>query len=104
MLGCNQFVKKEMYSSNLETFEELSNQPDVMCRGGSVIVSPVGEVIAGPLYDEEGVLYADLDLSEIAKAKVDFDVMGHYARSDIFQLHVNSAPHLPVKYESKKNL
>ena len=103
VLGCNQFVTKEMYPSHLETFEELSDQPDVMCRGGSVIVSPFGEVIAGPLYDEEGILYADLDLSEIAKAQVDFDVVGHYARSDIFQLHVNSAPHLPVTYESKKN-
>ena len=74
-----------------------------MCRGGSVIVSPVGEVIAGPLYDEEGILYADLDLSEIAKAKIDFDVVGHYARSDIFQLHVNSEPQLPVIYKTKKN-
>jgi nitrilase len=104
VLGCNQFVTKAMYPSDLETFEELSNLPDVMCRGGSVIVSPVGEVIAGPLYDEEGILYADLDLSEIAKAKIDFDVVGHYARSDIFQLHVNSAPQLPVIYESKKNV
>jgi nitrilase len=103
VLGCNQFVTKEMYPSDLETFEELSNQPDVVCRGGSVIVSPLGEVLAGPLYDEEGILYADLDLSEITKAKVDFDVVGHYARSDIFQLHVNTAPHLPVTYESKKN-
>jgi nitrilase len=103
VLGCNQFVTKEMYPSDLETFEELSDQPDVMCRGGSVIVSPVGEVIAGPLYDEEGILYADLDLSEIAKAKVDFDVVGHYARSDIFQLHVNSEPQLPVIYKTQKN-
>ncbi len=104
VLGCNQFVTKEMYPSDLETFEELSDQPDVMCRGGSVIVSPFGEVIAGPLFDEEGILYADLDLSEIAKAKVDFDVVGHYARPDIFQLHVNSEPQVPVIYESKKNL
>ncbi len=103
VLGCNQFVTKEMYPSDLETFEELSDQPDVMCRGGSVIVSPFGEVMAGPLYDKEGILYADLDLSEIAKAKVDFDVVGHYARPDIFQLHVNSAPQLPVAYESRQD-
>jgi len=102
VLGCNQFVTKDMYPSDLETFEELSIQPDIMCRGGSVIVSPFGEVIAGPLYDEEGILYADLDLSEIVRAKVDFDIVGHYARPDIFQLHVNSTPHLPVTYESKK--
>ncbi len=104
VLGCNQFVTKEMYPSDLETLEELSNQPNVMCRGGSVIVSPFGEVIAGPLYDKEGIIYADLDLSEITKAKIDFDVVGHYARSDIFQLHVNSKPQLPVTYGLKENV
>jgi nitrilase len=103
VLGCNQFVTKEMYPSDLETFKELSIQPDVMCRGGSVIVSPFGEVMAGPLYDKESILYAVLDLSEIAKAKLDFDVVGHYARPDIFQLHVNSAPQLPVTYESRQD-
>ncbi len=103
VLGCNQFITKKMYPTDLETFEELSNQPDVMCRGGSVIISPFGEVIAGPLYDKEGILYADLDLSEIIKAKIDFDVVGHYARSDIFHLHVNSKPQLSVTYGLKEN-
>jgi nitrilase len=88
-----------MYPPNLKTLEELDKQPDVMCRGGSVIISPFGEVIAGPLY---GTLYADLDLSEIVKGKVDFDVVGHYARSDIFQLYVNSEPHAPVTFTSGK--
>jgi len=68
-----------------------------------VIVSPFGEVMAGPLYDKEGILYADLDLSEIAKAKVDFDVVGHYARPDVFQFHVNSVPQLPVTYGSRRD-
>ena len=103
VLGCNQFVTKEMYPSDLETLEELSDQPDVMCRGGSVIVSPFGDVMAGPLYGEEGILYADLDLSETIKAKVDFDVVGHYARPDIFRLYVNSEPQSPVVSESRKN-
>jgi len=103
VLGCNQFVTKEMYPSDLETLVELSDQPDVMCRGGSVIVSPFGEVMAGPLYDEESILYADLDLSETTKAKVDFDVVGHYARPDIFRLYVNSEPQPPVAAEFRKN-
>ena len=88
---------------DLRRIEELSDQPDVMCRGGSVIVSPFGDVIAGPLWDQEGILYADLDLTEITKAKLDFDVVGHYARPDIFQLHVNNEPRLPVTFETKKN-
>ncbi len=103
VLGCNQFVTKEMYPPDLETIEELSDQPDVMCRGGSVIIAPSGEVIAGPLWDEEGILYADLDLDEVTKAKIDFDVVGHYARPDVFQLNVNREPQPPVTFNSGKN-
>jgi nitrilase len=65
-------------------------------RGGSVIVSPLGEIIAGPLYDEEGILYADLDLADVARSKLDFDVVGHYARPDIFQLSIDERPKSPV--------
>ncbi len=68
-----------------------------MCRGGSAIISPLGDVLAGPLYNEEGILYADLDLAEVARGKFDFDVVGHYARPDIFQLTVNEKPTMPVK-------
>jgi len=103
VLGCNQFVTKEMYPSDLETIEELSDQPDIMCRGGSVIIAPSGEVIAGPLWDKEGILYADLDLSEVTKAKIDFDVVGHYSRPDVFQLNVNREPQLPITINPKKN-
>lgn len=96
VLGCNQFVRKEMYPADLPTREELANQPEVMCRGGSVIISPFGEILAGPLYDEEGILYADLDMDEVVRGKLDFDVVGHYARPDIFQLLFNDKPQPPV--------
>ena len=96
VLGCNQYVTKQMYPDDLAGIDELDDQPDVMCRGGSVIVSPFGEVLAGPLYDKEGILYADLDMAEIVKGKVDFDVVGHYARPDVFQLFVNEKPLTPV--------
>ncbi|RLB32285.1 MAG: nitrilase [Deltaproteobacteria bacterium] len=92
VLGCNQFVKKEMYPNDLETLNELDSQPNVICRGGSVIVSPLGNVLAGPLYGDEGILYADLNLAEIIKGKLDFDVVGHYARPDVFRLFVNDKP------------
>jgi len=98
VLGCNQFVTKDMYPADLPTIEELSDQPDVMCRGGSVIVSPSGEVLAGPLWDREDILYADLDMDEITRAKVDFDVVGHYARPDVFQVNVDTNPRPPVSF------
>jgi len=97
VLGCNQFVTKEMYPADLQNHPELAEQPEVMCRGGSAIISPLGEIIAGPLFDEEGILYAELDLGEIVKAKVDFDAVGHYARPDVFQLLVNKRANSPVR-------
>lgn len=65
-------------------------------RGGSLIVNPLGAVLAGPDYGEETILYADLNRNEIAEGKFDLDTTGHYARPDIFQLKVNEAPMPPV--------
>jgi len=90
VLGCNQFVNKEMYPEKLRGHPELADQPEVMCRGGSAILSPLGEVIAGPLYGEEGILLAELDLDEIVRAKLDFDVVGHYARPDVLNLNLRT--------------
>lgn len=84
VLGCNQFVTRSMVPADLPGREELDDQPEIMCRGGSVIVSPLGEIIAGPLFDEEGILTADLDLAEVVRSKLDFDVVGHYSRPDVF--------------------
>ena len=96
VLGCNQFVTRRMYPDDLEGIDRLADQPEVICRGGSAIISPLGEVLAGPLYDEEGMLFADLDLGEVTRSRFDFDVMGHYARPDVFRLIVNEEPQPPV--------
>src|SRR5262245_49271766 len=64
----------------------------VLIRGGSCIVGPLGDVMAGPAFGEECILTADLDLDEIARGKYDLDVTGHYARPDVFRLFVNEAP------------
>jgi len=71
--------------------------PDtVIMRGGSAIISPLGQVLAGPVFDREIILTADIDLCEIVRGKYDFDVVGHYARPDVFRLHVNEKPTPPV--------
>jgi nitrilase len=85
-----------MVPADLEGIEDLADQPEVMCRGGSAIVSPLGELLAGPLFDQEGTLFAELDLAEVARGKFDFDVVGHYARPDVFQLIVNEQATPPV--------
>jgi len=60
-------------------------------RGGSVIVNPQGQLLAGPVYGEEKVLAAELNMNEIAEGKYDFDAAGHYSRPDLFSLHVNES-------------
>lgn len=102
VLGCNQFVTKNMYPAELEASAELNDQPEIMCRGGSVVISPMGDVLAGPVYDKEAILYASLDLDEIVRAQLDLDVVGHYARPDVFQLLVNEAPLKPVNYHTTR--
>jgi nitrilase len=69
---------------------------DVLIRGGSCIVGPLGQLLAGPKFGEECILTADLDRAELARAKFDFDVVGHYSRPDIFRLEVNEQPMRPV--------
>jgi nitrilase len=96
VLGSNQFVTRDMYPSDLEGIEDLTDLPEPLCRGGSAILSPLGAYLAGPLFDQEGILLADLDLAEIVQARFDFDVVGHYARPDVFQLTVNEQPAISV--------
>jgi nitrilase len=95
VLSCNQFARRGDYPLDFET--ELGNDPQaVMSRGGSCIVDPMGEIIAGPDYDGEAILVADLDLDQIAEGKFDLDVVGHYARPDVFHLSVNERPNHAV--------
>jgi len=98
VLGCNQYVIKSMYPQDLEGIEDLAELPEELCRGGSVIISPLGEVMEGPLYDKEGILHSELDLAQVVRSRYDFDALGHYSRPDIFQLHVDERPKLPVNY------
>jgi nitrilase len=98
VLSCCQYVTKDMYPADLEVSQELEGLPDVLSRGGSLIVSPLGNIIAGPLYGQEGILTADLDLEEVTQARFDLDVTGHYARPDVFRLIVNQDAQPPVRF------
>jgi nitrilase len=71
----------------------------VLIRGGSCIVAPLGQVLAGPTFEGECVLTADLDMAEITRGKYDFDVAGHYARPDVLRLHVNRSRARTVVWE-----
>jgi nitrilase len=67
-----------------------------LIRGGSVIISPMGDVLAGPLYGEEGLISAEIDLDDIVKARYDLDPVGHYSRPDVFKLTVDETGRPPV--------
>ena len=71
-----------------------------LIRGNSLIVGPLGEVLAGPLRDQEGLLVAQIDTSELIRARYDFDVVGHYARPDVFSLAVDERAKLTVAFRS----
>ncbi|NLA64536.1 MAG: carbon-nitrogen hydrolase family protein [Leucobacter sp.] len=73
---------------------------DVFMRGGSVIIDPSGKVLAGPVFGEEAVLYADIDLDAKTKSHLDFDPVGHYSRPDVFSLQVNTKPMAAVSFDS----
>ena len=79
----------------------LPEAPDtVLMRGGSMIIDPLGKVLAGPVYNEDALLTAELDMSLVPMAQMDFDPVGHYARPDVFSLHVNTAPQHAVTLDN----
>jgi nitrilase len=82
-------------------FEPIQgNDPaTVLIKGGSMIVSPAGQIIADPLYGREGLVTAEIDLEDIVRGKFDLDVTGHYARPDVFRLIVDVEQKRPVSLE-----
>lgn len=94
VLSANQLVRKSDYPDHLQ--DEIKDEPELMSTGGSVIISPFGQILAGPLWGEEGLLTAELDFSDIVKSKLELDVIGHYGRNDSFKLEVNGQPD-PIK-------
>ena len=80
--------------------EALFTDPDEWVNpGDSVVIAPGGEVVAGPLRNEQGLLFADIDLERVSTARRTLDIVGHYARPDLFQLQVNRQPQSPVVFK-----
>jgi nitrilase len=69
--------------------------------GDSVVVAPGGRIAAGPMHKERGILFADVDLDAVVAARRTLDVVGHYARPDLFQLHVNGRTTRPVVFDEE---
>jgi nitrilase len=96
VLTACQYITRGAFAPEHES--ALGDDPDtVMMRGGSAIIGPLGKVLAGPDFSGETILYAQIDPDEVMKAKYDFDVTGHYARPDVFQLTVDTRPKKAVQ-------
>jgi nitrilase len=99
VISASQFIRRGDYPADYEALQ--GKDPDsIMIGGGSMIVSPLGRILAGPYRDGECIVRAELNLEEIAEGKFDLDVVGHYARPDVFELNVNERPALPVRFHS----
>ena len=81
------FQRASSYPEDFPLREELEGL-DIISRGGSAILAPGGEYLAGPLYDEEGILYAELDPAVLRAERQRFDPAGHYHRPDVLRLKV----------------
>lgn len=89
VIGCNQYVTKDMYPTDFNYQSDVDNYPGKFCPGGSCIVDPFGQYVVGPVWAKEDILYADLDLDAVPLSRMDFDPTGHYARNDVFELIVH---------------
>ena len=81
--------------------ERLFPDPDEWLNpGDSTVVAPGGTVVAGPLHEEHGLLFADIEPARAAAAHRTLDVAGHYSRNDIFRLTINRTASEPITYQS----
>lgn len=95
VLSACQHITRGAYPEDYDAIQ--GNAPDVvLMRGGSVIIGPRGDVLAGPNFESECILTADIDLDDVARGKYDFDVVGHYSRPDVFRLIVDEGAKPPV--------
>ncbi len=98
VLSANQFARRSDYPADYPLEPEVAAD-SILTRGGSCIVHPLGDVIAGPVYDQTALLVADIDLEDITRARFDFDVTGHYARPDVFALQIDTRARPPVVFD-----
>ena len=95
VLACNQFNRRRDFPTDY--LSPFGDDPEtVVNRGGSCILDPFGNFLAGPHWDGEAILMADIDRAQIVRGKFDLDVVAHYARPDVFHLEVDERPREPV--------
>ena len=87
-INCDMFFTRADYPKTASAGEEIAKLPEIACRGGSCVVGPFGHVVSDTIWDQEGIIYAELDMQKVPASKMEHDVCGHYARPDVLKLQV----------------
>ncbi|CAM3319273.1 carbon-nitrogen hydrolase family protein [Halomonas lysinitropha] len=99
VLGAGVVLHRQDLPADFPEIERLYPDADEWInQGDSVVISPTGDIVAGPLHQETGLLLADIDIRQVAAARRSLDIVGHYARPDIFTLQVNTRAQRPVEF------
>jgi len=99
VVGCGNLLKGSDFPDDFPDKDNLYPDADEWVNpGDSVVIAPGGQIVAGPMRQESGILYSEIDPLKAGIAKRALDVAGHYSRPDIFQLSVNTAPQTPVVF------
>lgn len=102
VLSACQVIRRDDYPADYVSADDPGDPDRLLMRGGSVIVGPLGEILAGPVFGDQAILTAELDFDQMTRARFDFDVAGHYARPDVFSLTVDERPKPPVRRLSEE--
>jgi nitrilase len=94
------FMDKAMRQEFEKLHPDAGRLLDCSPRGVSMVTGPNGEIVAGPMSDEEGILYADIDLAACVEPKQVHDIVGYYNRFDVFKLTVDRSAHRPISFEA----
>ncbi len=101
VVGCGNLLRGSDIPADFPEKDTL--YPDVdewINPGDSVVIAPGGEIVAGPMREEAGILYCSIEPAKVGIARRALDVTGHYSRPDIFELHVNARPQAPVVFDA----
>ena len=104
VIGVNFCIRGSDVPADVPGRDELyGGADDWLSRGNSVIVGPHGNILAGPLVGEEGIIHAELDASEARSSRHQFDPTGHYARPEVLRLHVNTDAIRAVSFDRSQD-
>lgn len=89
VVNCDMLIRKSSYPEDLNEYPAIRQLPDMVCRGGSCIIDPYGHPVSDCLWEDEGIIYATLDMQMVPASRMELDVCGHYSRPDVLQFNVN---------------